>query len=67
VVVDARVYQKQSEGKCQWGCNVRIMGKSRLFEMAEHRPIKDEAGELARASSTIRNRGKEGEQVTDQS
>ncbi len=43
------------------------MGKSRLFEMAEHRPIKDEAGELARASSTIRNRGKEGEQVTDQS
>jgi hypothetical protein len=32
VVIDAWVYQKQSEGKCQCRYNVGIMGKSRLFE-----------------------------------
>jgi len=46
--------------------NGNIMGKSRLFEVAEHQSRKDEAGEHARASCSIRNQGKEGEQVTDQ-
>ena len=37
VVVDAWVYQKQSEGKCQCRYNVGIMLKSRLFETKRSR------------------------------